>query len=1017
MHLRSSARRWTILAALLAVWAVALAADQAGGQKKPITHDVYDSWRSIQGTRLSHDGTWVVYALVAQEGDGELVARNLKTNAEFRQPRGRDAVVTTDGRFVVYAIAPPRADVDKAKKDKKKPDEMPKAGLGILDLTTGKATTVERVKNFKLPEESARFVAYLLEAPEKKAEAKEDKKEEPKAAAEEKKETAKKKKDKKKEPGTELVIRDLAGGTDTKVAEVVDYAWSKNGDWLAYAVSSKKPENDGAFARKMADGSVKALMTGLGNYKQLAFDEAGGQLAFVSDRDDYKADTSPYRLYHWAPTAEKALEMAAPATAGMPQGWSVSENGRLEFSKDGARLFFGTAPAPKAEPEDAPDPVKVDLWNWKDPELQPMQKVRADEEKKRNYRAVVTLKDKKLVQLASPDMPDVRLNEDGSKALGQSNVPYRQLVSWDGEYADFYTVNLADATRKKIVEKAHFGATASPSGNYVLYFDHKDANWYVVRVSDGKVTKLTDKSMGVRFDDETSNTPEPPRPWGVAGWTEGERSVLVYDRYDIWELRPDGTSPRTITNGVGRKQKLVFRYQRTEPEEGGGGPAAARGRRAAADDQVIKIDKPLLLATTDDTTKASGYYKVTVPAIPAPAVESKTKKTGAKAPATGRAGSPSRPSQAGGTPALHGEGAVQSVSDPVKVLMLDKLVGAFQKAKDADTVVFTQQRFEEFPNVWVTDMAFASPRKITDANPQQARYIWGRSELVDYVNADGVPLRAILTKPENFDPSKKYPMMVYIYEELTDGLHRFVPPAPGTSINVTRFVSNGYIVLQPDIVYEHAGYPGQAALKCVIPAVQRILSMGYVDPKRVGIQGHSWGGYQITYLITQTDMFRAVEAGASVSDMVSAYGGIRWGTGMSRAFQYEKTQSRIGAPPWERPLAFIESSPIFWVEKVNTPYLTIHNDDDDAVPWYQGIEFFSAMRRLGKEAYMFVYNGEKHGLRERDNQKHWTVHLCEFFDHYMKDAPRPEWMDKGVPYLEKGKRDVTPMFKAADEKK
>ena len=384
---------------MLAVWAAAVAAQQASGQKKPITHDVYDSWRSIQGTRLSRDGGWVVYALVAQEGDGELVVRNLKTNAEIRQPRGRDASITPDGKFVVFTIAPPRADVDKAKKDKKKPDEMPKAGLGILDLGTGKAVTFERVKNFKIPEESGKFVAYLFEAPEKKADAKEEKKEEPKAA-EEKKDAVKKKKEKKKDPGTELVVRDLAAGTETKVAEVVDYAWGKNGDWLAYAVSSKKPENDGAYARKMADGSVKPLMTGLGNYKQLAFDEAGTQVAFVSDRDDYKADASPYRLYHWAPPAEKAVEIAALGNAGMPKASSVSENGRPEFSKDGTRLFFGTAPAPKAEPEDAPDAVKVDLWHWKDPELQPMQKVRADEEKKRSYRATVSLKDKKVVSLA-----------------------------------------------------------------------------------------------------------------------------------------------------------------------------------------------------------------------------------------------------------------------------------------------------------------------------------------------------------------------------------------------------------------------------------------------------------------------------------------------------------------------------------------------------------------------------------------------------------------------------------------
>jgi dienelactone hydrolase len=1000
MRVRTTPRGWIILAAILAVWAASLAAQQPPVRKKPISHDVYDSWRSIQGPRLSRDGTWVAYSLAAQEGDGELVVRNLRTNAEIRQPRGRDAAITADGKFVVFAIAPLRADVDKAKKDKKKPDEMPKPSLGILDLSTGKAVTYDRVKSFKLPEESGRFVAFLFEAPEKKADAaREERKEEPKA--EEKKEGAKKKKEKKKEPGTDLVVRELAPGTETRVPEVVEYAWSRHGDWLAYSVSSKKPEADGAFARKTADGSVKALMTGLGNYKQLAFDEEGTQAAFVSDRDDYKADASPYRLYHWSPAAEKAVEVAAPGAAGMPKGWSVSENGRLDFSKDGARLFFGTAPAPKADPDDASDPVKVDVWHWKDPFLQPMQKVRAEEEKKRSYPAVSWLKEKKIVALADPEMPELRLNQDGTRGMGVSDVPYRQLVSWDSDYNDYYAVNLADGSRKKLIDRSRFEATLSPSGAFVLYFDYRDANWYVVRTADGKLTRLTDKSLGVRFDDETSNTPEPARPWGTAGWTEGERSVLVYDRYDIWELRPDGTAPRMITSGLGRRQKLVFRHQPTEAEEGG--PAAGRGRRAPADEQVIKLDKPLLLRATDDTTKASGYYRVSVPPIPAPITEVKGKKPAAKAT---KAEAP--PAQA-------------AIAEPVKLLMLDKRVGAggsggfFVKAKDADTVVVTEQRFDEVPNLWVTDVNLASPRKISDANPQMSQYNWGRSELVDYVNADGVPLRAILTKPEDFDASKKYPMIVYIYEELTDNLHNFVAPAPGSSsINVTRFASNGYIVLQPDIVYDHAGYPGQAALKCVIPAVQRVLAMGFVDPKRVGIQGHSWGGYQITYLVTQTDMFRAVEAGASVSNMISAYGGIRWGTGMSRAFQYEKSQSRIGAPPWERPLAFIESSPIFWVEKVNTPYLTMHNDDDDAVPWYQGIEFFSALRRLGKEAYMFVYNGEKHGLRERDNQKHWTVHLCEYFDYFLKDAPRPAWMDTGVPYLEKGKRDVMPLFRKGE---
>jgi dipeptidyl aminopeptidase/acylaminoacyl peptidase len=301
-------------------------------------------------------------------------------------------------------------------------------------------------------------------------------------------------------------------------------------------------------------------------------------------------------------------------------------------------------------------------------------------------------------------------------------------------------------------------------------------------------------------------------------------------------------------------------------------------------------------------------------------------------------------------------------------------------------------------------------RKVSTANPQQAQYVWGKSELIEYINGDGKKLRAILTKPDNFDPSKKYPMMVYIYEELTAGLHSYGAPGVGTSVIPVRYVSNGYVLLRPDIVYE-TGFPGESAEKCVIPAVNTVVAMGFIDPKRIGIQGHSWGAYQITHMITRTDLFAAVEAGASVANMISAYGGIRWGTGMVRQFQYEKTQSRIGAPPWDEPLLYIENSPIFWVRNINTPYLTIHNDGDDAVPWYQGIEFNMAMRRLGKEAYMFNYNGEAHGLRNRDNMKNWTVHMDEFFDHYLIGKPRPAWMDTGVSYLDRGKRDVSGMFK------
>jgi dipeptidyl aminopeptidase/acylaminoacyl peptidase len=963
----------SVLAAVLLILAFTAPGGHALGAKKPISYDAYDGWRSIQGTQLSRDGQWLVYALVPQDGDGALVALNLKTDKEYRAARGKQPVVTVDGKYVVFAVAPLKADVDKAKKDKKKPEEQPKSGLGIMDLATGRVTTVDRVKSFKVAEESGAFVAYLLEPPVKKPDEKKDeaKKEEakkepeakpavkPEAKPGEEKKEEPKKEEKKKEPGNELVVREFASGKETKVAEVADYVWNRPGTWLAYGVSSKTPENDGAFAWEAATGRTVALLKGQGNYKNLTFDEKGGQLAFTSDRDDFKSEKSASKLYHWTAPAAAAAELVPALAKGFPAGLVVSENGKLQFSKDGGRLFFGIAAAPMPEPKDAPEPVKVDIWNWKDPYLQPMQKAQAEEDKKRTLTCVMHLgpKERKFVQLATADVPDIALSEDAKVALGSSDLAYRQLVSWDTSYADVYVVNVNDGSRKKILEKSANRASLSPGGAWLYHFDG-DANvWRSYRLADGKTFDLTGK-LPVRFDGEEHDTPDDPRAYGVAGWTEGDKSILIYDRYDIWEISPDGAKSRVVTNGMGRRDKLVFRYTRLDPDK----PA-------------IPASGPIILQAGNDRTLATGAYRVDLSA---------------------------------------------PTADPAKIVMLDKLMfdrrsGGLQKAKNADVYVFTAQRFDEFPDLWVSGPDFAAARKVSDANPQQSEYNWGKAELIEYTNADGKVLPAVLVKPEDFDPSKKYPLMVYIYETQALGLHRYVPPQPGTSINFTRYVSNGYVLLSPDIVYD-IGYPGSSALKCVIPAVNKVLDMGFIDPKRVGIQGHSWGGYQITYLVTQTNMFAAVQAGASVSNMTSAYGGIRWGTGMSRAFQYEKTQSRIGAPLWSGALQFLENSPLFWAERVKTPYLSIHNDEDDAVPWYQGIEFFSALRRLGKEAYMFNYNGEKHGLRERMNQKHWTVHQDEFFDHFLLGKPRPEWMEKGVPYLERGKRDIDALYKGAAAK-
>ncbi|NPV84334.1 MAG: hypothetical protein HPY46_12230, partial [Candidatus Aminicenantes bacterium] len=601
-------KKWS---GLVVIVLVLLALAQAQTGKKPIGYDVYDSWKSIQGTKLSGDGRWLVYSLSPGEGDPELVVLDLQSGKESRFPRGREAVISADDRFVVYTIVPPKAEVDKAKKEKKKPEEQPKNGLGIINLLTGQQVSVDRVKNFKLAEDSGKFVAYLLEPPlpkeaakdqpKKEEEKKEPEKKEPEAKPAEKKEPEQKagekkeekKPEKKKEPGTELVIRNLETNETISVQEVSEYTWSKNGRYLAYAVSSKKPEDDGAFILDPSSGKTIALLKGQGHYVKLAFDERGQQLAFLSDRDSYQEKASPYKLYLWQEKMAAAVEMAGPKTTALPPGYSPSENREPSFSRDGSLLFFGYAPVPEPAPEDAPEPVKVDIWSWTDPELQPMQKVRADEEKKKNFLAVCHLntKDKKMVRLASEDLPEIRLSDDSQKALGSNPLPYRQLVSWDRSYSDYYLVDIKTGARTKILEKFPSSVSFSPGGNYLVYYDDQTDAWYTYRLADGRRFDLTSR-LGVNFFREEWDTPSKPPAYGLAGWTENDASVLIYDRYDLWEVKPDGSSARVLTGKYGRENQVNFRYLRLDPEE-----------------KAISLKKPLILLGTNEITKASGFFR------------------------------------------------------------------------------------------------------------------------------------------------------------------------------------------------------------------------------------------------------------------------------------------------------------------------------------------------------------------------------------------------------------------------
>lgn len=812
---------------------------------------------------------------------------------------------------------------------------MPKNGMVILDLATGKAARVERVKSFQVPEDGGGYIAYLhfpVSQPASSTAANEG--------------TPARRAGPKKDYGGDLIVRRLADGNERTIPDVAEFSLSNDGKLLVYALASRSEESNGVYAIPPAsDAAPVTVLAGAGKYTKLAWDEAQHQLAFLSTHDDAAARRPKYKLYLWNRQGT-ATEVASDQTPGFRAGFAISDHAAPSFSKNGEHLFFGCVPVPQRTSRDgdgangaeAPLPderAAFDLWSWKDDYIQPMQKVRVQMERNRSYRAVYNIADRKLVQLADPTMEDLTPSEDGRWALGGDDREYRPMVDYGERFSDAYLVDTMTGARTLLAKK-HIGRiTWSPDGKYALLFDGK--NWNTISVPDARTVNLTG-SLGVKFWQEDHDSPGVAPAYGMAGWTKDGKYVLLYDRFDIWRVNPDGSAAKNLTAGTGRKEHLAFRYVKLNPDP---------------KDRWIDPSAPLLLRAENMDTHDTGFYRTSM------------------------------------------EGSEQ----PLKLRMAAKNFSSPLKAKRADVLLLTESSFNEFPDLQVTDFSFRELRKISDANPQMSKLDWGTSELFDYRNADGAKLSGVLYKPENFDPKKKYPMIVYLYERLSQNVHHFVPPAPGHSINFSYYVSNGYLIMTPDIVYT-IGYPGDSALKCVLAAVQEMVDRGFVDEKRIGIQGHSWGGYQIAYMLTRTNRFRAAEAGAPVADMVSAYDGIRWGSGLPRQFQYEQTQSRIGGSLWQYPLRYIENSPIFEADRVNTPLMILHNDADDAVPWYQGIEYYLALRRLGKEVYFFSYYGEPHHLTKRPNQKDYTVRLQQFFDHYLKDAPEPDWMVKGIPYIE-----------------
>ncbi len=732
-----------------------------------------------------------------------------------------------------------------------------------------------------------------------------------------------------------LFVRSLDGSKSHQFPAATEFRFAKKSGMLYYISKGDSLNNKaGIYTFNPLKETSTLIKEGEGVFKQIAFNEMGDNLAFLYASEK---DSTWHAMDVWLSINNEPAELIVDRNnPAIPAEWVISEHGNIRFSEDGNRLYFGTSPKPlqKDTTQLAEYRPNVQVWSWDEPVQYTVQSFNKENDLKKSYRIVYNLKDGKLIQLATQEIANASTSDYGDYALISTSEPYSLSSMWEGHARrDIYSISLETGERKLLKKGEYINPRISPQGKYAWWYGSTDSCWYTLDLANGKEYRLTTPQSFIAWDEE-NDQPDYPSPYGIAGWTKEDKNLLIYDRYDIWKFDPTGATPPVNLTVNGRSEKVSYRLIRLDTEE-----------------RFINSDKPQLLSGFNEMSKGSGYYeaKLTTPSTPKTLIAGNFR-----------------------------------LQNPLK-------------AKTSNAIIYTTETFEQYPELRLSDLSFKKSIQLTHEGKQQSGFIWGTAELVSWTSLDGKPLQGIVYKPANFDPAKKYPLMVNFYERNSETLYNYRMPEPHRStIDYHLYNSNEYIIFNPDIVYE-TGFPGESCYNCVMPGISSLIEKGYINEKAIAAQGHSWGGYQVAYLATRTNLFAAIESGAPVVNMFSAYGGIRWGSGLNRSFQYEHTQSRIGGTPWNAYREFVENSPLFTMDKVTTPILIMHNDSDGHVPWYQGIEYFIALKRLQKPVWMLNYTGEIHWPMKIANRIDFQKRMFQFFNHYLKNEPMPTWMEYGVP--------------------
>ena len=900
-----------------------LVAMPVSAQEKPIlTQDHYDKWERLGAAVLSPNGAWMAVSIRRVSEEEELRIHSTTSDSVVIVPFGSRAVFSSDNRWVAYSIGRSTEERDSARSR----DEAIYDKLGLLNLETGEQTVRADFASFHFSDDG-RYLALRRYKPKDK-----------------------------ESDGVDVVVHDLLSDRDMSFGNVSEMAWQSEGSLLAMTTDAVDQVGNGVTVYDPLSGRIRSMDSDEATYRQLSWrDDSSDLVVYKTEIDEVFEDTAHVALV-WRDIAGDqgvSYRLSSETNDAFPASMRIVEFRAPSWSNDGQTLFVGiqerrpsSFECEDGDSEEAgtdqeclekeEEAAGVEIWHTLDRDPVPQQRVRERQLRRENYLSAWDLESGGFVQLGDDLTEENEIVRGGQYVIGTDETPYDEHAMFRQQFLDLYEIDVETGAKSKIADRISSVESPSLNSRYILWFAEED--WYSHDLEDGETQNITANLETVFVNLDVTPTREQMPSFGIAGWMEDGRSVLLNDQWDVWRVRLDGSGAERLTSGA--SQSIRYRIASNDLD---------------SDDDGIGSDETIYYSVYSEWTKKAGF--------------------------------------AGAAPG----------DDPQILVWEDKRFGGFSspflKADDADLFAFRMEGFDDSPDYFVAGPDLADPHQVTETNPFQSDYAWGRVELVDYENEWGRRLQGVLTYPANYDPSQSYPMIVYHYELLSQGMHQYQVPDPTQYYNQQIWSQDGYFVFRPDIVYRDRR-PGQSNVETLRPAVAAALAQApSVDEEKVGLIGHSWGGYQTTYFVTQDDLFASAVAGAPLTNLMSMYLSFYWNSGGTDARIFEISQGRMQVPWWEDWDSYEANSPIHHIQNMETPLLMMFGTNDGAVEYNQGVEFYNAARRLGKQMVMLSYDGENHGLAREPNQLDYQHRIMQWFGHYLKGEPAPDWISAGVPYV------------------